>query len=215
MKPAIFLRPLALLALTLLLAGRAAGQEDAGAGPGRLVISGSESAAAPAIAIRAYGLDSAGQPLELTPQTVAVQHNQQEVTGVESGSPFAAGTFTLFLIDAPAGLEGQLPAVQAAIQGFSAPPSMQERLDTVTIYRVGAEEAIPALEPTGFYNAVLNFFAQPLETQAGPTALLDSLGRLLDEAPGLAPKPDIYTSLVVISDGTDAVSSEFQAEELG
>ena len=68
------------------------------------------------------------------------------------------------------------------------------------------------LEPSPFYNSVRNFFATPLTPQEGPTALYDSIVGLLNDINALKPDPALVPSVVVFSDGTDAVSTQYEAD---
>lgn len=190
-------------------------QESGGQSQGRLIISSSDASSAPTIVLRAYGMDEQGSPLVLSSSSVVVTHDGQAVSNVETVGDYQAGTFTIFVVDVPPGVEAQLPDIQQAIENYASPPEMQERVDYLAIYRVNESQAGQLLAPTNFYNTVRNFFAEPLELQTGPTALVDSLGILLDEAETLKPKDDMVTSIVVLTDGTDAVSTQYDAEELG
>ncbi|MDX1616341.1 MAG: hypothetical protein R3300_18675, partial [Candidatus Promineifilaceae bacterium] len=199
------------LSLLLLLAGRATAQQPAG----QLIIASVDESTAPTILLRAYGMDGQGNPLVLSPQTVELRHGGSPASSVSTAGTFQAGTFTIFVIDAPPGVESQLEQVQQAIEAYASPANMVEGVDYLAIYLIGESEASQLLAPTNFHNAVRNFFADPLAVQTGPTALVDSLGDLLQQVGALKPKPDIYTSLVVFTDGTDVVSSAFEADEIG
>jgi hypothetical protein len=181
---------------------------------GRLVISHSDVSSAPTVLLRAYGMDAQGAPIQFNSQNIQITHNGQPVSNAEVIGTHPAGTLTVFLIDLAPGLDDQLPAIQAAIQQYAASPNMQERVDYLAIYRVGETAAAEMLAPTHFYNAIINFFTDPLEVQTSPTALVDSLGLLLDQVEGMKPAPEMVASVVVITDGTDAVSTQFQPEEL-
>lgn len=180
----------------------------------RLIITGSDASSAPTIELYAYGVDSQGNALDLSSQPLVVQHAGQPVANVEVAGQVDGGTFTLFVIDVPPGVSGQVPAIQQAIQQFAAAPNMVERVDYVGVYQVDAAAASPLLEPTHFYNAVANLFANPLTIQDGPTALIDSLAGLLNNIQALRPDPNLVPSIVVMSDGTDAVSTQFQAGDV-
>ncbi|MGB3714047.1 MAG: FHA domain-containing protein [Candidatus Promineifilaceae bacterium] len=183
---------------------------------GRIVISSSETGSPPIIILRAYAIDEQGKPLELGPNNVVVSHNGEVVSDVQVIGDYQAGTFTVFVVDVPGGLEGQLQSIQETIEQFSSPPYMEERADYIALYRVGATDADQLLTPANFYNTIRNFFfSTPLEPATEQTALADSMGNLLNEIPSLNPKGDMATSIVLITDGTDAVSESFQLEDLG
>jgi len=181
----------------------------------RLIISSSDTSSAPTIHLRAFGLDSQGTPLELIGETVQILHDGQLVSDVAVVGTYKAGTFTIFVVDIPPGVDAQLPAIQGSIEQYTSPPEMEERVDYAAIYQVGESEANQLLEPSNFYNDFRNFFATPLGTQSGPTALVDSLVTLLNDAESIAPKDGILISMVVMTDGTDAVSSQYAAEDVG
>lgn len=179
-----------------------------------LFLTKADASSAPTITLRAYGLDAQGAPLDLSPTALNVTNNGLGISTLTNGGPEAVGTFTIFVIDIPPGVEAQIPAIQQAIEQFASPPNMQERLDHVAVYRVGETAAIQLLEPTNFYNTIRNFFATPLEPEAGPTALNDSLVGLLNSIETIKPDPNMYTSLVLMTDGTDVVSTEFEEADV-
>ncbi len=220
-----FIRGLVLVALFsaslfwLFISPKATAQEDDSQpvtlGGSQLVISSSDASGAPTIVLRAYGIDGKGNPIELSSGTVSLTHDGLEVTDATIVGEYKAGTLTIFLVDAPPGVEAQMTSLQQAIEHFASPPEMEESVDYVSIYQVGATEANQLLAPTNFYNSIRNFFATPLEVQSGPTALADSLGGLLDEIETLQPKDDLFVSIVVITDGTDVVSTNYQPDQIG
>jgi hypothetical protein len=193
----------------------AVAQEPEGAAKALLVISSADASSAPTIVLRAYAMDGQGNPLTLDESTVVVSHDGQQVNDVEAIGSYEAGTFTIFLVDIPPGVAGELPAIQEAMEQYASPPQMEERIDHVAIYRVEESQSGQLLAPTNFFNTIRNFFAEPLETQSGPTALIDSLVLLLDDVESLKPKGDMMASIVVMSDGTDVVSTQFSAEDVG
>ncbi|MDX1663168.1 MAG: FHA domain-containing protein [Candidatus Promineifilaceae bacterium] len=209
-----------LLACVLLLASvlsartiiPAAAQDES---TSRLVITDSDTSAFPLITLRAYGLAESGGPIALDAVPLLLVHDGEQVNTVEVGQSVPVGSLTIFLIDATAGTGEQLPAIEQAVQQFAASPYMREQVDTVALYRVTEEGAEQLLAPTGFYNEVRNFFLEPLEPVEGATALYDSIGGLLNEIDTLVPNPDMARSIVVFSDGTDAISTEFEGEALG
>ena len=182
---------------------------------GQIVISSTESGTPPIIILRAYAVDGQGMPQELTSSNIAITHNGQVVSDVQVIGDYQAGTLTIFVVDVPGGLEGQLQPIQEVIEQFSSPPYMEERADYVALYRVGATDADQLLTPTNFYNTIRNYlFSTPLETATEQTALADSMGNLLGEVSALKPKADMATSIVLITDGTDAVSNSFDLDDL-
>ena len=181
---------------------------------GRLVISSADAGSAPTIVLRAYAVDGQGAPLNLNAQNVIVTHDGQQVNDVEVVGDYQAGTFTVFVVDLPPGVESQLEPIQQAIERYASPPELQEPSDYVAIYQIGENQAAQLLAPANFYNAIRNFFAEPFVSQSGPTALLDSLGSLLEETESLKPKADMATSIVLITDGTDVVSERFEPTDI-
>lgn len=206
--------PLLLLLLWPAIPASVAAQEEGDRRIGRLVISSADASAAPTIVLRAYAVDGQGAPLDLSSQNVIVTHDGLPVSDVETVGGYEAGTLTIFVVDLPPGVEPQLEAIQQAVEQYASPPELKEATDYVAIYQVGEDEATQLLAPVNFYNAIRNFFAQDLAIQAGPTALLDSLGALIDEVDGLRPKADMVTSIVLITDGTDVVSQRFEDTDM-
>lgn len=202
-----------ILLLLLVAADAAQGQEDP---PSRLFITNSDTSRVPVVTLRAYGLAGDGRPLDLGEADLLLFHDGEPVSdaAIEVRGAEEVGTLTVFLIDAPAGVADQLPTIQQRIEEFANATYMKEQTDLIAIYRVGGTGAELLLEPTGFFNSVRNFFSSPLEVHDGPTALIDSTMGLLNDAPGMAPDPAMATSIVVFSDGTDAVSTEYEADEV-
>lgn len=201
-----------LLSLFIWLSGSGvyAQEEDAVTG---LFITGSNVNSLPSIELRMVGMDSQGNPLNLAQEVLTVRHNDVPVNARYTG-PYQAGTFTLFLIDVPPGVSGQLPALQEAILQYASPPTMMEQVDAVAVYKVGETTATQLLEPTRFHNSVRNLFATPLTPETGATALYDSTVGMLEQINTLKPDPDMFASIVLITDGTDAVSTQFQAGDV-
>jgi len=181
---------------------------------GRLFITGSDASSPPSVELHAYGYDSAGAPIDFASEGVVVQHEGETAADVQVQGPVEKGTFTIFLLDIPDGLTPQLAAIQEAVLAFAQAPAMKEQADAVAIYQVGATTAAPLLPPDRFYNSIRNFFTEPLAPETGPTALVDSLVSLINEVNTLKPDPAMAVSIVVFSDGTDAVSSRFQPEDV-
>ena len=180
----------------------------------KVVITGSNVNSLPGIELHVYGMDSQGNPLNLAEEALSVRHNDVVVAPVQYAGPYQAGTFTVFLIDIPPGVSGQLPALQEAIQQYASPPTMMEQVDAVAVYRVGESAAAQLLEPTRFYNSIRNLFATPLTPETGATALIDSTVGILEQINSLKPDPDMVAAVVLITDGTDAVSTQFQAGDV-
>lgn len=210
------IRPLHVLALlllsaTLLVAGQVARAQTAG---GRLVITSSDASSVPAITLQAYGIAADGAPLDLSTQSLVVTHNGEIIDDVSVVRTVDTGAFTIFLLDVTSGVAGQVPLLQEAILRYVSNSYMREGIDYVAVYRVGATEATQVLEPTPFYNTVRNFFATELRAEDAPTALYDSAVGLLNQMPGLSPDPALVPTLVIVSDGTDAVSTQFEAGDI-
>jgi hypothetical protein len=182
--------------------------------PSQIVITGTDASSAPVIQLHLLAIDSQGHPVEVNPDSLIVNHDGATVGGVSVGSPYEGGTFVLFVLDVPDGVAANIPAIQEAIQQYAAEPTMREQVDAVAIYLVGELAAAQLIEPTGFHNTVRNAFATPLTPQSGATALVDSLMGLLNNVDNLKPRPDMVAHLVVISDGTDVVSSQFEAADV-
>lgn len=189
-------------------------QDDGDRPIGRLVISSADASSAPTIVLRAYAVDGQGAPVDLTAQNVVVTHDGLPVSDVETVGGYEAGTFTIFVVDLPPGVEPHREAIQQAIESYASPPELQEATDYIAIYQIGENQATQLLAPVNFYNSIRNFFAEPMGSEAGPTALLDSLGTLLDQTEGLKPKADMMTSVVLITDGTDVVSEQFEPTDI-
>jgi hypothetical protein len=182
--------------------------------PSQIVITGVDASSAPVIQLHLFAIDSQGNPVTPDPNSLIVNHDGAAVSGVTVGSPYEGGTFVLFVLDVPEGVAANLQAVQEAIQQYAAEPTMREQVDAVAIYTVGELAAAQLIEPAEFHNTVRNAFATPLTPQSGATALVDSLMGLLNNVDNLKPRPDMVTHMVVVSDGTDVVSSQFEAADV-
>jgi hypothetical protein len=173
----------------------------------QLFITGNDVTNPPSIVLHAYGRDAEGKAIDFTSEPLKLTSNGTVVVPSVTDT-YPAGTFTVFLIDIPTGVEAQLPVIQDAIKQFAGPGSgMQEQVDYIAIYLVGETEASVLLAPDNFYNSVQNFFVDDLTPETGSTALIDSLVSLLDQMDELKPNPDMVSSVVVMSDGTDVVST--------
>lgn len=174
----------------------------------RVFITATDTSTVPQVTLRAYGLGADGRRLDLAGERLVVRHGGEPADDVGVGGSVEVGTFTIFLIDVAPGVEAQIPAIQQALEQYAGPAYMREQMDQLAIYRVGAENAGEALAPTAFYNSVRNFFSAGLEPQDGPTALIDSMVGLLNEMDNIRPESSLAPALVVLSDGTDAVSTQ-------
>ncbi len=220
------IRVLLFAALFALLVGAAWGWAQSAAAQAaltsRLWITGVDAGSAPTIDLYVYGLDGQGLPLTFTPARVQIRHGgaapaNVEVPGqVESGpGPETFGTLTLFVVDTPPGVSDSLNTIQASIETYATTFYMREEMDYLGIYQVGEEGAITLLEPVPYHNSARNALAeQPLEILGGPTALVDSVMSLLTDVDTLKPHPGLATSLVIFSDGTDVVSSQFARQDV-
>ncbi len=192
-----------IICLLLLLVGKTAvAQEPAP----QLFITATNTDSLPLVEMRVYGLDEFGEPLDISGQTLSVTADGSTIPPVVVGTD-AVGTFTLFLIDITPGLAEQLTAIEQAVVQFASPATMTEQLDTIAIYQIGETAALPLLPPDKFHNSVRNLFAGGITPIEGTTALIDSTLTLLDQISSLKPDPAMATSIVIISDGTDVVSS--------
>ncbi|MFZ1401382.1 MAG: hypothetical protein WAS33_31040, partial [Candidatus Promineifilaceae bacterium] len=180
----------------------------------QLFITGSDVSSLPSVELHLYGRDAQGNPLNLSQETLSIQQNGNPVGPIEYQGSKTVGTFTIFLFDIPPGVVAELPLMQDAITAFASAGNMQEQVDSIAVYKVGAAEAEQVLEPTSFYNSVRNLFATPLTPEVGATALIDSSTSLLDEIAALKPNPAMAASLVLMTDGTDVVSTRFEEEDL-
>lgn len=209
----ILLQIFLFLCLLGLVNGRHAAAQESGTLP-YIAITGSRVSSPPIVDLTVYGLDGQGNPLDFSQQALMVQHNGALAGDVGVNGRTAVGTFTLFLIDIPPGVAAQLPAIQTAIKQFASPATMQEGTDAVAVYKVGETAADQLLPPERFHNSITNLFAEPLEPELGATALVDSLGGLIDQINTLKPDPALAPAIVVITDGTDAISTAYNENEV-
>lgn len=180
----------------------------------QLAITGSDPTSPPSVALHVVGRDAQGAPLDFATQDLTVTHNGAPVTPVVDGA-HRAGTLTVFLVDLPTGVSAEIPAVQDAIKQFASPAGgMMEQVDAVAVYQVAETESREILAPTIFYNAVQNLFVDDLTPETGATALYDSVGNMLENIDNLKPNSDMVASIVVMSDGTDALSSQYQVQDV-
>ncbi len=171
---------------------------------GRLYITGSNTEGFPSVRLQVYGYDGQGMPIDFATEPLAVSHDGFPADEVTFDSRTPVGTLTVFLIDAAGGTSDELPAIQAAIQQYAAPPNMQEQVDHVAIYQIRSDGPQQLLAPTPFHNGVANLFnTTPLTAEEGATSLYDSLINMIGQIEALRPRPGMAASIVLISDGTD------------
>ena len=182
--------------------------------PPLLVVSHSDVRSPPTVTLDLYGIGASAERLPLTAADLLVRHNETAVSDFDLSGTRSVGTFTLFLIDIPSGVSGQMDAIEAALLQYASEPTMQEQLDALAVYKVGEVEPVPLLEPTRFHNSVRNLFVEPPQPIDAATALIDSSVNLLNEIESLKPAPDMAAFVVIFSDGTDAVSSQYQAGDI-
>lgn len=182
----------------------------------RIIISSVSAESAPTIELGLLAIDGAGNPIDLNSQTLTILHNGQPIPpeNIQLAGTKDEGTFTLLVLDVPPGVQGELPAIQAAVESLAAEPNMREGVDYVAAYRVDEVAASPLLEPANFHNTVRNLFASPLAPTQGATALLDSLIGLLNNMESLKPNPGMAAAIVLMSDGTDTVSTQAQPADV-
>ncbi len=197
------------LVAVLLFSGHAWGQDSE---PSRLELTGIDTSTLPIISLRLIGVQSNGQRIDTSQTPLEIQHGaetipQEQFISIEEES---VGSLTLVLLDTPAGVAGELGAIQEAVQIFAGSEEssfMTERQDTFGIYAVDFSDPKVLLEPTFFRNSLINWLAEEPPVQEGATALYDSLDSMLGQAEGLKPRPEIVASIVVFTDGTDTVST--------
>lgn len=166
----------------------------------------------PSVELQAYGIDGQGNPVDFSTQSLFVSHGGVPADFVTFKGMRPVGTLTVFLIDAPTGISDQVGTIQDIIKQYAGPGNMQEQLDAVAIYQIGPEGPVAILEPSQFHNAVSNALNAPIQPEEGLTALIDSTLAMLDKVESLKPNPAMMGSLVLISDGTDAISTAEPSE---
>lgn len=179
----------------------------------RIFVTESDVSSLPNVELLVYGRNAQGGALDFTAENLTIRHGDTPAGPINFQGAQQVGTFTLFLIDIPPGVADQLPLLQEAINQFASPEGMVEQVDAAAVFKIGEREATQLLEPTRFYNSVRNLFAAPLAPETGPTALIDSSVRLLEEMDALKPDARMAASIVLMTDGTDAVSS-FAPQEI-
>jgi len=178
-----------------------------------LLITGTDASSPPNIQLQAVGMDGQGNAIDFNGGGVVLNENNVPVDYQVIGST-PVGTLTVFLIDVPGGVSEQIPAIQESILQYASAGNMAEGTDYVAIYKISESGPVEILAPTNFYNSVQNAFAEPLEPETGATALVDSTMNMLNQMEGLKPNPLMQASLVVMSDGTDVVSSQFTTTDV-
>lgn len=180
----------------------------------RLIISHTDATSAPTIEMSLLAIDGGGNPLDLSSQTITILHNGQPVppNQIEIVGTRDMGTFIVLVVDIPTGVQGELAAIQSIVDQLATEQNMRQGTDYVAIYRVDAAAASQLLPPETFHNGVRNIFATPLTPTTGSTALIDSLMGLLNNMDALKPDPGMAAAIVLMSDGTDAVSTQTRAD---
>lgn len=176
-------------------------------------ITGQDATSPPNIQLQVVGLDGQGNAIDFSGGNVVLKENNVPVNFQVTGTT-PVGTLTVFLIDVPGGVADQIPAIQEAVVQYASAGNMAEGTDYVAIYKIGETGPVELLAPTNFYNSVQNAFAVPLEPETGATALVDSTVSMLNQVESLKPNPLMQAALVVMSDGTDVVSSQFTTSDV-
>lgn len=211
---AFFVKVLVIVALFGWLSTVASAQEEPPEPVARLIISDTNVEAIPTVGLRIYGRDEQGNPIDFNQRGVTVQSGDVPVGPVTIQGEEEVGTFTIFLIDIPTGVANQLGSVQEIIQTFASPGVMKEQVDYVAVYQVGLDGPVQLLEPVPFHNSVRNLFVTPLTPETGATALVDSTVEMLERAAEIQPKEGVATSIVLITDGTDSISTDNAPEDV-
>ena len=181
----------------------------------QLIVTGVNTSNLPNVDLTLAVSDESGQLLDLNnSELVDIKHNGERVEQAAVIGSEPAGTFTIILLDLSSGAAEQTGTIQESIQSFASPSFMREQVDHIAIYQVDGVNSNQQLQTTFFYNDVTNLFATGLAPFDGATALFDSVGDLLNRIDELKPSPELATSIVLMSDGTDAVSSQFVADEI-
>jgi hypothetical protein len=179
-----------------------------------LFITGSDTSAAPSVDLYVYAIDGRGNKVDLAGQSFVVSQDGVPISNWELAGPHAGGVLTVFVIDIPEGVSSFIPVIQDSISRYASDSYMMEGTDYVGVYRVGELGATEMLAPDAFHNSVLNVFASPPPPSSGSTALVDSLMNILNNIEALKPEKSIPTHIVIISDGTDVVSTQNEPEDL-
>ena len=187
--------------------------------PARIELTGIDTSSLPVLSIRLVGAKANGQALDYNQTPLEIQHGAETISQEQFGSieSEGVGTLTLVLVDTPQGVAGEIDAIQEAILMYAADREggstfMSEPTDSIGIYAVDFSDPKVLLEPTVFRNSVINWLAEELPIQSGATALYDSLDSLLGQVNGLKERPEMVASIIVLTDGTDSVSTRTNAE---
>lgn len=179
-----------------------------------LFITGSDTSAAPSVDLYVYAIDGRGNNVDLTGQRFAINQDGVPISDWKIAGSHTGGTLTVFIIDIPEGVSSFIPAIQESITQYASDSYMMEENDYVGIYRVGELGATELLAPDAFHNSVLNVFASPPSPSTGATALIDSVMNILNNIEAIRPDENMPVHIVVISDGTDTVSTQNEPEDL-
>ncbi len=207
-------RFLAIVILFALLSGHVVWAQDGVVQPRLVTVSAVGVDRLPAIELRLWGIDTIGNPLDFDRFVPQITHASMEIATSDIIRTENVGTFTLVLVDTPPGVKSELPALEEALKLYLDRGEMQEQTDFIALYQVGTQGGIELLAPTTFHNSVLNALVEPFPAQNGPTALVDSVGGLLEQIDELRPSEHLATAMVVFSDGTDVVSNRFNREAI-
>ena len=181
----------------------------------QLTVTGVDASNLPNVDITLAVSDETGQLLDLDgSEFVSVKHNGERVEQASVVGSEPAGTFTIVLLDLSSGAADRVGDIQSSIQSFASPTFMREQVDHIAIYQINDTNSAELLAPSFFYNDVANLFSAGLQPFDGATALFDSMGDLLTRIDQIKPSPELATSIILLSDGTDAVSSQFVSEEI-
>lgn len=212
---AFFLKVLTLFLLLVSFTTAISAQDEPPPEPvAKLIISETNVEAIPTVGLRLYGRDEQGNPLDFNQRTLSIQSSDVPVGPFSIQGEEEIGTLTVFLIDIPTGVSNQLTAVQDLIQAYASVGVMKEQVDYVTVYQVGVTGPTQLLEPVPFHNSVRNLFVTPLTPETGATALIDSTVGMLNQVEALKPVDGMAASIVLLTDGTDSVSVENQADDV-
>lgn len=185
---------------------------------GFVTITSSDISALPSIQLEYYAREADGRPIDTNSEPVAIRHagtllpdERVSVVGARD-----IGTFTIFLIDLPGGVEGNVSTIDSVIRSYAQETTLKGQVDAAAVYLVAGVAAEQLVGPVSSGAELINALNRtPLETRVAATALVDSIGRLITDIDTLRPDPEMPTSIVVFSDGTDAVSTEFAPDAIG
>ncbi|MEM8858960.1 MAG: hypothetical protein AAGD96_11605, partial [Chloroflexota bacterium] len=161
-----------------------------------LELTGIDVSTLPVLSLRIIGSAADGRAIDFSQNPLEVQHGaevipQEQFQSIESER---VGTFTLVLVDTPAGVVGEIENIQEAIRIYADNGDftiMSEPNDHLGIYAVDFSDPKALLEPTFFHNSVINWLAEDLPIAEGPTALYDSLDSLLGQINGFKPSEEM------------------------